>query len=508
VEVPQEEVVTSSLIEHLRKKFLTKEFMEVINKWRGRGRYQTSLGDIYDSEVWRENEDFLSCPENLLIGLYVDWGGHLSKPYSVGLVYIYFFNIQRPERIHIKHVFLACVIPGPSQPSFVINVYLKALIDELLTLEEGVDMRDFWGNEIWVRVRLILVFGDQPALRKLAGFLAHNSLHPCTKCTVLIKAMKRGDKYLRKFYLSRARSFEEFKRQSELYLNDPRKCAPMKHGCRHSVILNLPYFNSILSHTIDAMHTFCLGVAEQFISRTLLDVKSELIQEMEKVMQSFSLPPGVGELGASKLSLMASFNNAYQWRTWILYHSTFVFQRIESEYPDLFRCWLWFVRASRIFFSWSLTREEIEEAQASLDEFVFAYASIFSNLPITINIHNLHHFGDCVKRYGPASVFWTFGPERHLGQSLNGRFSNRRKEMEIAKHHFSFQRGSFSNEDSEDDTAPVVLTPQEMQSSFERFNLTSRLEGWEEFSFVPNTQGMNTELTTDHMSLLLQYLLS
>ena len=81
------------------------------------------------------------------------------------------------------------VIPGPREPSGVLNTYMELLVDELQALWKGVYVdfpRGTWLKKKWVRAALMNVACDTPAMRKVLGFTGHSAIKGCSKCLLPI----------------------------------------------------------------------------------------------------------------------------------------------------------------------------------------------------------------------------------------------------------------------------------------------------------------------------------
>ena len=164
-------------------------FLERCEKWR---EYNTSpdiISDIYDGNVWHNFQNFLSSRHSWCIALNIDWFQpflHVSD--SVGAIYMVILNLPREERYRQENMILAGIIPGPHEPnSESINAYLSPLVIDLKEFYNGVNLPCIsasgkYYRDVTVRLALIGVFCDLPAVRKVCGFLAFNAFHGCSRC--------------------------------------------------------------------------------------------------------------------------------------------------------------------------------------------------------------------------------------------------------------------------------------------------------------------------------------
>ena len=93
------------------------------------------LTEIYDGFVWKEffdSESSFSSKYSFAFALNVDW----FQPYthtksSIGAIYLTVLNLPRYIRYKRENVILLGIIPGPHEPKYDINSFLKPLVDEL-----------------------------------------------------------------------------------------------------------------------------------------------------------------------------------------------------------------------------------------------------------------------------------------------------------------------------------------------------------------------------------------
>ena len=96
--------------------------------WRNRHVDDGVYSDVYDGRVWKEFQvyegvPFLAYPYNFGLILNVDWfqPSYKHSTYSIGVIYIAFFNLPRQERYLAENIVLIGVIPGPHEPKLHLN---------------------------------------------------------------------------------------------------------------------------------------------------------------------------------------------------------------------------------------------------------------------------------------------------------------------------------------------------------------------------------------------------
>ena len=266
-----------SLTESLQQFLLREDFFESCEKWRKRTISVNCLDDVYDGQVWKDfltydGKPFLSAPFNFGLSLNVDWFQPFKHTnHSVGAIYVAIQNLPREERFLSENIILLGVIP--CEPTHVMNTLLNPLVDELLTLWDGVIMKSSMQNSVIVRAALLCVSCDIPAARKVCGFVGHRGFKACTKCLKDFPTESFGD-------LPDYSGFEREKwpirtntthRQfASEYLacqtKSEQKQNLKKHGCRYSVLLRLSYFDPIRMCVIDPMHNLLLGTAKHMVT--------------------------------------------------------------------------------------------------------------------------------------------------------------------------------------------------------------------------------------------------
>ena len=170
----------------------------------------------------------MANPKNLAIGLGCDWfQPYKHVNYSVGALYIFFYNLPREERMKLENVVLLGLIPGPSEPKKVMNLYLGPFVNDMLQFWEGVPLwHECTKQLIPIRMALLSVMCDIPTTRKLCGFAGHSAALGCSKCLKKFSWSSTEKKldfsgYDKDSWVAGTNA--EYKVSSELYLHAPTK---------------------------------------------------------------------------------------------------------------------------------------------------------------------------------------------------------------------------------------------------------------------------------------------
>ncbi|KAK4389754.1 hypothetical protein Sango_2312400 [Sesamum angolense] len=132
-----------------------------------------------DAEAWRHfdrtHPNFALEPRNIRLGLCIDGfapHGQYGRTYLCWPVIITPYNLPPGMCMKSEYMFLTMVIPGPSNPKRLIDVYLQPLIDELLQLwHVGVRTHDHATNQAFMMcAALMWTVNDLPTYGMASGW--------------------------------------------------------------------------------------------------------------------------------------------------------------------------------------------------------------------------------------------------------------------------------------------------------------------------------------------------
>ena len=417
-----------SVIISLKKMIKRRGFLSMCDHWRERETQPGILGDVYDGEIWKSlqmvnGRPFLALPNNLCLGLNIDWFNPYSETeYSVGAIYLSIFNLPRDKRYKLDNIILVGMMPGPKEPKNV-NPFLQPLVEELNELFAGINVRtpSAFFPVTNVRALLCCIMCDLPACRKVCGFSNYNAFKGCSKCLKSFPTAHFGEKpdysgydcekWVKRDLSSHRIKANEYKSAPTLTKRNEIQRA---HGVKFSFLLNLPYFDVVRWHTIDPMHNLFLGIAKHAFKtwKNLGVLQANDYETIQSKVDLMNPPPKLGRIVRKMGSGFASLT-ANEWKNWILIYSIHsLYGLLPSEHFD---CWCLFVEACRLFLLPVATEAQISTAHDLLVIYFTEFLRIYGSDYCSPNMHMACHMKECVLDYGPVSAFWCFAFERYNG---------------------------------------------------------------------------------------------
>ena len=166
--------------EHEKTIFLTNhsKISDVFNGKLYRGQYVKAEGITY-------NHKYFQDPHDIALVLSLN-GFPLFSMADLSAWPIILINLNLPPdvRTHLINVLCFGVIPTPAAVKDT-DSFLYSLCCELVKLASGISTLDLDKNQLFLlRVFLILVFGDMPAIAKIMRMKGHNGFCPCRFCEI------------------------------------------------------------------------------------------------------------------------------------------------------------------------------------------------------------------------------------------------------------------------------------------------------------------------------------
>ncbi|XP_074369192.1 uncharacterized protein LOC141710524 [Apium graveolens] len=234
----------------LQRLFMAEKTAKCMRWHHDRVIVEGQLSHPADGDEWKQFDRrftrFSKEIRNVRLGLSTDgfdpFRDAHAKEYTVWPVVIVVYNLPPSMCTKAPYMFMPLLIPGPTDPTKDLHVYLRPLIDELKLLwHTGVETYDIYSRtNFMMKAALLWTISDFPALAMLSGWSTKGKL-ACPVCMGEVKAkqLKHGGKST--FY-GTARYFLE--------ADDPLRRSTS------SPFFELPYWETLsLRHNIDIMHT-------------------------------------------------------------------------------------------------------------------------------------------------------------------------------------------------------------------------------------------------------------
>ena len=427
-----------SIQDSLKILLSSSEFQECCSSWRKRQMPSNCLGDIYDGKVWKDFASLWSSDGDsidLALMLNCDWFQPFKRRsnVSIGVLYAVVANLPPSMRFKPENILLIGVLPALSKEPSSLNSFLQPVIENLLTLKNGVKM----GMKKNITARLICTSSDIPATRKLGGFLGHSAILGCSKClktfdTMTINGSKKRNYsgFQRDVWIPRTNQQHraDILKISKSRNDSERVTLEKKLGCRYSALLELDYFDPVIHHVVDPMHNLFLGTAKRmfklWIDLGLLRLSS--LKEIDTRIKSLPVP---SELGRIPTAISSNYGNftAAEWKNWTLVYSLYCLQGLLAD--EHLVCWQTFVLACQTLCKPLIFLTDVKKADFLLLKFCRNVQELYGSGVITPNMHMHGHLANCVEHYGPIFSFWLFSFERYNG--ILGKFANNKKDIEV-----------------------------------------------------------------------------
>lgn len=244
------------------------------------GDIPTTKSDIFHGSVARELQGLDGKPfgngggeGRYLLTLSVDWFNPLGnriagKKISVGGIALVCLNLPIEERYKPENMFLAGIIPGPSEIKVDgCNYFIQPIVDDLLAFwDPGVFFSKTWSYPEGRRVRcaLIALVCDILAARKFSAFASHSANKFCSRCECEKQSGGLNDYdpstwIFRTNEGCRAQGLEFCSAQTSRERDD----VVSWYGRRWSELERLPYFDITRYVVVDPMHNLLLGLLEE-----------------------------------------------------------------------------------------------------------------------------------------------------------------------------------------------------------------------------------------------------
>ena len=145
--------------------------------------------DFHSGSLFKEVVNQLGGMDNVMDDIFLSLSADGVQPfksddYSCWPVVATVLNLTPFERYKSKKLLPLLIIPGPNSPKNLTS-FIQPFLDELEPLSRDGRMVPLCNGECFrVRVHLLFVLADLPAMKKLTHLKGHNGLVPCRLCVI------------------------------------------------------------------------------------------------------------------------------------------------------------------------------------------------------------------------------------------------------------------------------------------------------------------------------------
>jgi hypothetical protein len=266
----QDPIVVSDVLEAtFLRQFCDPDGQLFVQQHNGEGRYVFAL-----------NVDYFN-PEGLRVR---------GARNSCGIISMTCLNLPLNIRYKPENMYLAGIIPGPSEPHLTdLNHYLRPLIHDLkVSWERGYTFSRTALHPTGriTRSAIAAVVCDLPAARQAAQMAGHQSHFYCTVCSCHHRSTLGRTDY--QDWMNR--DVEQMRKHAEMW-RDAKTVAEQvkifnKYGVRWSELWNLPYWDPTRQLVVDSMHCLFEGLVHTHV-REILGLSTATASEKEAITFAF-----------------------------------------------------------------------------------------------------------------------------------------------------------------------------------------------------------------------------
>ncbi|XP_070522164.1 uncharacterized protein [Cardiocondyla obscurior] len=429
-------------LKELELMFQRKNFRELLlyRFQREGGLRFSSFRDIYDGSLYQQyvHNGFLSNPNNISFTWYTD-GIPIFKSSHISIwpVYLTINELPYKHRIKKENIVLVGLWFGSNKPSA--NHFMYKFRSQFRTLLQGLVITLSRQNIITVRGIVLAGTCDLPAKAQFLNMMQYNGEFGCNHCK------DKGESFTHPITwgTSRVYSYNKYPimrtsvetiENGNQALQDKKSVNGVKGPCALSKLMS----DFINGTAIDYMHCIFSGVVKKLLYFWLDSNFSNepfSLRAISSVVDSrltcIKPPKFVHRMPRTVLDLCHW--KASELKMWFFYYSVPILEKIMN--PIYFRHYLLLVNGISLLNSSCITVKNIEDAERLLHEFVRECPTLYGIQFCSINVHQILHLPDCVKRLGPLWIYSCFPYEDINGKILKLVHGTTHIESQIASAH-------------------------------------------------------------------------
>jgi hypothetical protein len=420
IEIP----IASQIEAFFQREYFHPDIMHRFSRVK-EGEY--NIEDVYDGELYKEqSKGLLSKPTNLSLTWYTDGAPPFKSSKGSLWPVCFVINELPPEkRMRFENMIIAGLWFGEGKPHM--NSYLKPICDSLEDLySNGIDVSCGHCNEGF-NTKVVLLCGtcDLPAKCSVLNMTQFNGEFGCSNCMQPGEVVTAGRGHTRVFPINENDVAGPCRSQEEMIMHSGQALVsgkPVKGVKGPSWFSTLKCHDIVRGTGIDYMHGVLLGVVRRLLhlwfdssfSKQPFSI-SKRVGDIDKRLLNIKPPDCISRLPRS-ISVHVKQWKANELRSWLFYYSVPVLHGILSE--PFYQLHLLLVEAIYTLNQRSISPDEIYHCQRVLINYCAHFQDMYGKRHMTMNVHQLLHLTDVVKRLGPLWVFSCFSFEGMNGKLL------------------------------------------------------------------------------------------
>lgn len=418
--------ITSDLKTQMKEILERKGMWEAITLSKDANVTDT-INDVTNGLAYKklqEEGQFLHNSSNVTLSMFTD-GIPLFKSSGVSLWPVYFLinEIPAKERFLRKNMLLWGVWQGNGKPKM--NMFLHPLVLDLLELYNNGISIVVGSKTICVKAMVAVITMDLQARAYVTNMTQHNGEYGCLYCEepgVVVESGKgRCRSYPYREVPSKLRKEDELRKNAtEAQENGNR----IKGFFGKSILSYLPYLSLTDSVVIDYMHGTLLGITKKLLhfwfdpeNKAMPFYIGNHTAKVDKILRCIQPPYKIHRMPRVITNTFMHWK-ASELRNWLLFYSLPCLLNFLPElYLKHFCC---LIEATYILLSQGITSLDLENADRLYKFFVQQASSLYGNNVLSLNMHNLTHTVDCVRKWGPLWAWSCFAYESFNGEIKQG----------------------------------------------------------------------------------------
>ena len=388
---------------------------ESMEKYRNQCEKEDGITDILNGSLYQELRKpghFLSHPSNFSLIFNTDGVPlYSSSGVSIWPVYLVINELPPKQRFLKKNMVLWGTWQGQGKPAF--QSFFQVFVQDMVNLKvNGVKIT--LNGELQVCKGIVLCGPvDLQAKAMLVNMSPHNGEFGCLTCQEPGEAVRQGKGYARIYPF---RSSKPDNRTNEEILENGLKALENKKTTKGikgvSTLFGMEGFDIVTGLPPDYMHGVLLGVTKALLklqvsvgntSKPYSVRKSikEIDERLIKIKPTDEVPRMPRKLEKHLQHLKAN-----ELQMWLLYYSVpSLLGYLDPVYLDHYAL---LVEGVYILLSDHIEETKLVRAEMVLTTFYHQYKSLYGKNNCTLNVHNVSHLTQYVRRLGPMWAYSCF----------------------------------------------------------------------------------------------------